>query len=391
MPKTLPACGLHLTVILTMCGLLTACTQQPQSGPADTGTRAITQMREAEPEDLKPVRRSLAERFGADSNPHQGMVGGGMGMAGSMTAGPQYLYDVPEGWTDAPASAMRPVNLLVAGNPQAECYLSALSGDGGGLLANVNRWRAQMELAPIDEAELAALPKTSLLGKDAVSVSLQGTFKGMGGDKNEAGFLLAGVLAVNSGQSYFLRMTGPSALIEAELPKFEQLRDSLEVSQEPAMSAAATMGGADAAHGAHEATFQWDVPAGWVQGPDKPMRLATFAAQDATCEFRLFALGGAAGGAEMNLNRWREQMAQPPLSGDEIAALPRWPVLGKEAVYIEIQGDYTGMSGETESDRTFLGLVCTLEGQTLFAIMVGPRDRMAHETENFAAFCKSLR
>lgn len=391
MPKSLQRLSLRLSILLLASLALAACKPQPQDTQMANDTRTITQTREPAPEDLKPARRSLAERFGTAANPHGAMGGMGAVAGGGMVSGPQYTYDVPDGWVDAPASAMRPVNLLVAGNPQAECYLSALNGDGGGLLANVNRWRKQMDLEPIDEAALAALPKTSLLGKEAVSVSLPGTFKGMSGDKSEAGYLLVGVLAVSPSQSYFLRMTGPAAVIEAELPKFEQLCASLKAGEEPAATAGAPAAGVNAAHGAHESVFQWDVPAGWTQGPDKPMRLATFTAQDDTCEFRIFALGGAAGGVEMNVNRWREQMGQPALTADQLAALPRWTVLGKEAVYVEIQGDYTGMSGDTQSDQTFLGLVCSLEGQTLFAIMVGPRNRMANETENFAAFCKSLR
>ena len=385
--------------LILFCGLLlAACTKGASNSPSETPARPITQTRDAGPEDLNPAKLSTAERFSMGTNPHQGMggMGSGMGMTASQGNASRYTCDVPEGWAALPANAMRPLNLQVAGSPQAECYLSVLSGDGGGLLANVNRWRKQMDLAPMDEAELAQLPKTSLLGKDAVTVSLQGTFKGMSGDKNEADFVLAGVLAVSPEGSYFLRMTGPADLIEAEMPKFEQVRATLKEGAAPAAEAAAQpagtgMSASDDVHGAPASAYAWDVPAGWEQGPAKPMRLATFLAQDGTCECRLFSLGGAAGGLDMNLNRWRGQMGQPPLTADELAALPRWPVLGKEAVYIEIQGDYTGMSGEKQPGQTFLGLVCPVDGQTLFVIMVGPQERMMQETANFAAFCKSLR
>src|SRR5262249_40690514 len=52
-------------------------------------------------------------------------------------------WQTPAGWTEKPAAAFREVNLLVAGDPRAECYLATLAGDAGGLESNLNRWRSQ--------------------------------------------------------------------------------------------------------------------------------------------------------------------------------------------------------------------------------------------------------
>src|SRR5688572_18937213 len=59
----------------------------------------------------------------------------------------------PAGWSELPTSAMRVANFRVGDDERAECYLTLLGGDGGGLAANVNRWRAQMGLGALSADE----------------------------------------------------------------------------------------------------------------------------------------------------------------------------------------------------------------------------------------------
>lgn len=350
-------------------------------GDGSNSRREITETRQADREKQAPPRMSTAERFGTGANPHAGMGGMGGTAAMAATSSSRYTWETPEGWEELPATQMRLANFRVAGDPNAECYLSVLGGEGGGLLANINRWRKQMDLEPMDEAALAALPRKPLLGKDAAYVALRGTYKGMQGDRSDADYMLVGLVSVQGGQSYFVRMTGPAAVIENETARFDAFCASLQ--EAPGASVAAA---APAAQG-----LQWDTPAGWEQAPAKPMRLVTYTARGGTCECRAFVLSGVAGGVDANINRWREQMNRPPLSTEELAALARWPVLGREAVYVEIQGDYTGMTGETQPGQLFLGVVAPYKDSTLFVIMVGPEAEMAQEKDNFAAFCKSMR
>jgi hypothetical protein len=102
-------------------------------------------------------------------------------------------------------------------------------------------------------------------------------------------------------------------------------------------------------------------------------------------------LSGPAGGVDANLNRWQEQMGQPPLEATAIQALPRLTVLGREAPFMEATGDFTGMDGQTQGSSALLGVICPLEDRALFVKMTGPRDEVLAEKENFVAFCESLR
>ena len=71
------------------------------------------------------------------------------------TAGGQDLtWTVPAGWTSKPGSAMRKATFSVPGDNGADAELSvtAFPGDVGGELANLNRWRGQVQLPPLTDA-----------------------------------------------------------------------------------------------------------------------------------------------------------------------------------------------------------------------------------------------
>lgn len=140
------------------------------------------------------------------------------------------------------------------------------------------------------------------------------------------------------------------------------------------------------------AAYAWDVPAGWTEIAATPMRIGNFkvdASVDTECY--LTVLTGAAGGVDANLNRWRRQMGQADLSAAEVEALPKMEVLGRPSVMVEIEGAFTGMTGQQHMDYLLVGLVCPLGDETLFVKMTGPKDAVAAERERFQAFCQSLR
>jgi hypothetical protein len=104
-------------------------------------------------------------------------------------------------------------------------------------------------------------------------------------------------------------------------------------------------------------------------------------------------LKGAAGGVEMNINRWRGQMGleNEPLNAEAIAKLPKIDVAGREGPLVEIPGNYTSMSGKAEPEYLLLGTICDLGSETLFVKMVGPQATVQAQRESFIAFCKSLK
>ena len=142
---------------------------------------------------------------------------------------PKLVWDTPEGWTEAPATQMRDVNLRFGENGEGECYLTRLSGGGGGLVANVNRWRGQMNLPDASAEEIAALPKKPLFTQDATFISIGGDFGGMGGGTAKKDYKLLGLIYATPSAAITVKMTGPKALVEANAAKFDAFTASLDV------------------------------------------------------------------------------------------------------------------------------------------------------------------
>ena len=137
-------------------------------------------------------------------------------------------WQTPEGWALAPPRPMREATFLLAGEREAECYVTILTAAGGGVGPNVNRWRAQMGLPPLTDEEIAGLPAIAVFGQDAPLVEIRGDYTGIGGE-TRPGYLLYGVVAALPERSVFVKMTGPADIIERERDAFIAFCRSLEL------------------------------------------------------------------------------------------------------------------------------------------------------------------
>jgi hypothetical protein len=97
-----------------------------------------------------------------------------------------------------------------------------LPGPAGGELANVNRWRGQIGLPPVDEAGRTQMRKA--IKSKAGEVSLY-DFTGEGADKQR---MIAGLLLVD-GRSWFLKMTGDPDAVGAARADFVKVLESLHM------------------------------------------------------------------------------------------------------------------------------------------------------------------
>lgn len=138
--------------------------------------------------------------------------------------------------------------------------------------------------------------------------------------------------------------------------------------------------------------YTWTAPETWTSVAPTQFRPANFTlGENGEVECYLTVLGGTGGGIESNVNRWREQMSQAPYTPEEMEALPTIGVLGQEAVLVEIDGTYTGMSGTEHGENyRMLGVILEDEGQAVFVKMTGPADAVAAAKDDFTAFVQSL-
>lgn len=138
--------------------------------------------------------------------------------------------------------------------------------------------------------------------------------------------------------------------------------------------------------------FLWKLPEGWQEKPSSPMRAANFILEDSpTVECYITVLKGTGGGVAANINRWQRQMGQPALTADALDALPALQMLGQSATYVEIAGNYQGMTGAAQEDSMMLAVVCPLADETVFVKMTGSAAAVQKEIEKFKAFCTTLR
>ena len=96
---------------------------------------------------------------------------------------------------------------------RVDTAISLLGGAAGGLLANVNRWREQVGMPPIDDAQLREdLRPIEVAGSPAHLVELVGSESAT-----------VGVILEQGSQSWFFKMTGPSDVVVGQKAAFESL------------------------------------------------------------------------------------------------------------------------------------------------------------------------
>ena len=133
----------------------------------------------------------------------------------------------------------------------------------------------------------------------------------------------------------------------------------------------------------------WDTPPDWKPLPSTPLRLINFAVPGGgECYVSVLAGGG---GLLPNVNRWRSQIGAPPLDAAGVEALPRLTLLGRPAVWVELEGTYQGPGEPPRPGWAVLGLLQEGEGSLLTVKLIGPSAAAAAQREAFQRFCASLR
>ncbi|HEV2692764.1 MAG TPA: hypothetical protein VG347_07690 [Verrucomicrobiae bacterium] len=132
------------------------------------------------------------------------------------------IWQVPPGWQVADAGPMLFAKFTVAnGGAKADVNIMSISqaaGDGGGMLANVNRWRGQLGLSQLDDAGLAQIVTLSKAGS---VVDLTGV-----NAKTSQPARLVGVVVSANGQTWFYKLMGDESVVAAQKDAFLQFIQS---------------------------------------------------------------------------------------------------------------------------------------------------------------------
>ncbi len=128
-------------------------------------------------------------------------------------------WTVPEGWQELPPSSMRAGSFLIKGKTaeQGDISVVPLSGMAGGDLANINRWRGQIGLGPLSDADLARQSQTITPGGRRMRFV----------NFSNSGRRLMAAIYPRTNQSWFFKMTGEDATVAAAKPAFLKFLNSL--------------------------------------------------------------------------------------------------------------------------------------------------------------------
>lgn len=314
-----------------------------------------------------------------------GMVSGLEGLdLGDPHAGlnrPRLSWQVPAGWEERPASALRAGYFVIPGpnGQQAEMTIIPLAGTGGNDLDNVNRWRAQVGLKAITAEELPRLAKAVSIG------GREGQLYDLVGDSYEADDqrTLAAILR-RDGTSWFFKLTGPAALVGDQQGAFVEFLRTLKFedvgSRTPATAATAPAAGAESAAGMP----RFKVPAHWRTQAPGAMQAARFVPEDAAdrADISVAMLPGDGGGPLANVNRWRRQLGLGPIGEAELpGALQTRSLGGLPGYWVEIAA--------LESGRRMVAAAVQQGNRTWFYKLTGEASVVEREKPVFEQFVES--
>lgn len=134
--------------------------------------------------------------------------------AASSAESGELRWKLPSGWTEKPGGGMRFATLVMPSG--LELAVSVFPGAAGGLLPNVNRWRGQIALEAIDQAqfekdsERLQTPAGSVIVVDYTGAKLNGRL----GDTSR---LLAAILE-KPDRTWFFKLNGDVEPVGAAKP-----------------------------------------------------------------------------------------------------------------------------------------------------------------------------
>ncbi len=253
------------------------------------------------------------------------------------------IWTLPPGWKREVGTQLRFATIKVEAAPALDLSITALGKEAGSLLANINRWRGQIGLADVSEAELASVTK---------EVTIEG-----------------------AGKATTVDMTGPGTAKKS--PPFAGMRGG------PFSDKAAPA----------RPELTYTTPEGW-QKVDRSRSafppVAAFEVRDGgkTAETTVTVLPGPAGGVEANVNRWRTQLRLEPVPEAELEKdLKPIDVGGTPARFVEL----VGPESAGPARERILGVVLVRGDSSWFFKMKGPADVVEKQKPAFEAFVRSVR
>lgn len=298
-------------------------------------------------------------------------------------------WSLPAGWEQRAGSSMRFATLVAPSDPELETSVIPLPYDDADgqqyALANLNRWRGQLQLAPIGPVEL--IQQTEQLeidGNPAVYANLVGKMAEGGPPfaSMRGGPMMGPQVGPPIGPTPDSDddSTGPGP-VAGPRPPTAGPKPPAAGPRPPSGSAVGSAAPPPADDG-----LTYELPEGWQRGGPSAFSRAAFTTS-ADGQTARITITSAGGDLLANVNRWRGQVGLPPITQAELDA-------NREKLTVDgAQADFFDLAGPADADprQTILGVIAPVDGATWFIKLMGDAELAEREKAKFKAFAESLK
>jgi hypothetical protein len=308
----------------------------------------------------------------------------------------------PAGWEEKPADGVRLGSFAIKGAHagRAEVAITSFPGSVGTELDNVNRWRRELALAPVEAGDVSSEP----VSVDSIHSKLY--------DLTGASARTVVAEISRNGSSWFIKLRGDTATVAAAKPAFLEFLKSIRfggdvnqstqpASLDVATSAADPHAGLDlqgvphphgdlAAPEASSDAPKWNVPSAWVETGPRAMILNSFSVADdagAKAEVTISFFQGDVGGVLANVNRWRGQMGLAPIEPAQLDGVTEsLATLGGKATLV----DFMGADKKTGQPARLVAAIVPHGENTWFYKLMGNGKVVGGQKDSFVQFVKTV-
>ncbi|HEU0008995.1 MAG TPA: hypothetical protein VFT34_04180 [Verrucomicrobiae bacterium] len=287
-------------------------------------------------------------------------------------ARPQVEWTLPATWSEQEPGQMNFASFAVAGNTGQEAHVAItllpLMAGRESMVLNLVRQQAGHE--PLSEEEAQQQLQSVEIGGEQ---GRRFEFNGPDQSRPERTVL---AMAHLSDASWFFKLSGDAALVEAQKPVFLEFLKSIRIKASPASESIQ-------ASQRQSTKFNWQVPARWKALPAGDMQVARFAVPErgrAKAEVFVSVFDGDTGGTLANVNRWRRDLGMREVDD---AGLPQ--VVSP----LDPADPRTKLIDFTNNNRRLIAAIVPRDGRYWFYKLHGDLDAVSPERDAFVAFVKS--
>jgi hypothetical protein len=299
-------------------------------------------------------------------------------------------WTTPPTWQELAPTSFRLGNFVVPGKngARAETAIFSFPGSVGTELDNVNRWRNELTLPPVDADKIVSEPITI--------DSMEGRLYEITGPASNT--VVASL--PRNGATWFFKMRGDKDTVAAARPVFLKFLQSVHFNAAASEAPPASLPAGATANPHGDLTVAtaegssgeptWTVPANWTEKTPGPMLFKSYSAangQGATASVTISFFPGAVGGTLANVNRWRGQMGLPPVGEDKLDSVTQpLDTAGGKATLV----DFTGTDARTGQPARLVAVALPHGDNTWFYKLSGDGAAVEAEKESFVKFVQTV-